>query len=148
MRDFGLRYFGMANDRQGTACVCRDSHSVTHGAFGAMSFGNSTSLVEHVLATSTLIQVKFQNFLIRVDGTVDPCVASKYIVLRIRGVIVMAGRTSCAIEFAGRRHPHSLHGGPDEHLHHGHLGGGPRRPLNLHNFTNKNSNETSSFSCV
>ena len=81
--DFGLKYFGMADERQGivhiigpeqgftlpgTTCVCGDSHTATHGAFGALAFGIGTSEVEHVLATSTLSQVKAENFLIRIDG--------------------------------------------------------------------------------
>jgi len=116
VKDFGLKYFGMADERQGivhiigpeqgftlpgTTCVCGDSHTATHGAFGAMAFGIGTSEVEHVLATSTLPQVKSQNFLIRVDGVLDPGVTSKDIVLHICGVIGTAGGTGCAIEFAG-----------------------------------------------
>ena len=116
MRDFGLKYFGMADERQGivhiigpeqgftlpgTTCVCGDSHTATHGAFGALAFGIGTSEVEHVLATSTLSQVKSQNFLIRIDGTLDQGVTSKDIVLHICGVIGTAGGTGCVIEFAG-----------------------------------------------
>jgi len=116
VKDFGLKYFGMADERQGivhiigpeqgftlpgTTCVCGDSHTATHGAFGALAFGIGTSEVEHVLATSTLPQVKSQNFLIQIDGDLDPGVTSKDIVLHVCGLIGTAGGTGCAIEFAG-----------------------------------------------
>jgi len=116
VKDFGLKYFGMADERQGivhiigpeqgftlpgTTCVCGDSHTATHGAFGSLAFGIGTSEVEHVLATSTLPQVKNKNFLIHVDGVLDPAVTSKDIILHICGVIGTAGGTGCVIEFAG-----------------------------------------------
>ena len=82
----------------GTTCVCGDSHTATHGAFGAMAFSIGTSEVEHVLATSTLPQVKSQNFLIKVDGALDPGVTSKDIALHICGVTGTAGGTGCAIK--------------------------------------------------
>jgi len=113
---FGLKYFGMEDERQGivhiigpeqgftlpgTTCVCGDSHTATHGAFGSLAFGIGTSEVEHVLATSTLPQVKGKNFLISIEGTLDEAVTSKDIILHICGVIGTAGGTGCVIEFAG-----------------------------------------------
>mmetsp|Transcript_3667 Transcript_3667/g.6958 ORF Transcript_3667/g.6958 Transcript_3667/m.6958 type:complete len:782 (+) Transcript_3667:29-2374(+) len=114
--DFGLKYFGMADERQGivhiigpeqgftlpgTTCVCGDSHTATHGAFGALAFGIGTSEVEHVLATSTLGQVKGSNFLIKIEGELTEGVESKDIVLHVCGVIGTAGGTGSVIEFAG-----------------------------------------------
>jgi len=116
VQDFGLKYFGMADERQGivhiigpeqgftlpgTTCVCGDSHTATHGAFGALAFGIGTSEVEHVLATQTLPQTKGKNMLIRVDGQLSPGVTSKDIVLHICGLIGTAGGTGYTIEFGG-----------------------------------------------
>lgn len=116
VKDFGLKYFGMADERQGivhiigpeqgftlpgTTCVCGDSHTATHGAFGALAFGIGTSEVEHVLATSTLSQAKAKNFLIRVDGTLSPGVTSKDVILHVCGLIGTAGGTGSVIEFGG-----------------------------------------------
>jgi len=116
VKDFGLKYFGMEDERQGivhiigpeqgftlpgTTCVCGDSHTATHGAFGSLAFGIGTSEVEHVLATSTLSQVKAQNFLISIDGELNDAVTSKDIILHICGVIGTAGGTGCVIEFGG-----------------------------------------------
>lgn len=103
---FGLKYFGMADERQGivhiigpeqgftlpgTTTVCGDSHTATHGAFGAIAFGIGTSEVEHVLATSTLPQTKARNMLIRIDGPLPAGVTSKDIILHVCGVIGTAG---------------------------------------------------------
>jgi len=116
VEDFGVKYFGMSDKRQGivhiigpeqgftlpgTTCVCGDSHTATHGAFGALAFGIGTSEVEHVLATQTLPQKKAKNMLIRVDGPLAPGVTSKDVVLHVCGRIGTAGGTGCAIEFAG-----------------------------------------------
>ncbi|ORZ04893.1 3-isopropylmalate dehydratase [Absidia repens] len=113
---FGLTYFGMEDDRQGivhvigpeqgftlpgTTVVCGDSHTSTHGAFGALAFGIGTSEVEHVLATQTILQKKSKNMRISVDGTLTPGVTGKDIVLHIIGVIGTAGGTGCVIEFCG-----------------------------------------------
>ncbi|MGL5735394.1 MAG: aconitase family protein, partial [Beijerinckiaceae bacterium] len=90
--DFGVEYFGERDRRQGivhvvgpeqgftlpgTTIVCGDSHTSTHGAFGALAHGIGTSEVEHVLATQTLIQSKAKNMLVRVDGTLPPHVTAK-----------------------------------------------------------------------
>eukprot|EP00529_Nitzschia_sp_RCC80_P017367 CAMPEP_0113494276 /NCGR_PEP_ID=MMETSP0014_2-20120614/29022_1 /TAXON_ID=2857 /ORGANISM="Nitzschia sp." /LENGTH=825 /DNA_ID=CAMNT_0000388161 /DNA_START=246 /DNA_END=2723 /DNA_ORIENTATION=+ /assembly_acc=CAM_ASM_000159 len=116
VQDFDLRYFGMADERQGIVhiigpeqgftlpgcvTVCGDSHTATHGAFGALAFGIGTSEVEHVLATQTLPQTKTKNMLIRVDGDLEDGVTSKDIILHIIGVIGTAGGTGYTIEFAG-----------------------------------------------
>jgi len=114
--DFGVKYFGMEDERQGIVhiigpeqgftlpgctTVCGDSHTATHGAFGALAFGIGTSEVEHVLATQTLTQSKGKNMLIRVDGQLADGVTSKDIVLHVCGVIGTAGGTGYTIEFGG-----------------------------------------------
>jgi 3-isopropylmalate/(R)-2-methylmalate dehydratase large subunit len=81
--------------------VCGDSHTSTHGAFGALAFGIGTSEVEHVLATQTLVQSKGRNMRVTVRGRVAPGITAKDIVLAIIGRIGTAGGTGCAIEFAG-----------------------------------------------
>jgi 3-isopropylmalate/(R)-2-methylmalate dehydratase large subunit len=114
--DFGIRELGMEDPRQGIVhvigpeqgfilpgmtVVCGDSHTSTHGAFGALSFGIGTSEVEHVLATQCLIQRKSKNMLVRVDGTLGHGVTAKDIVLAIIGEIGTAGGTGYVIEFGG-----------------------------------------------
>ena len=114
--DFGLTEFGMDDIRQGIVhvigpeqgatlpgmtVVCGDSHTSTHGAFGALAFGIGTSEVEHVIATQCLLQKKSKNMLVSVDGDVAPGVTAKDIVLRIIGEIGTAGGTGYAIEFGG-----------------------------------------------
>jgi 3-isopropylmalate/(R)-2-methylmalate dehydratase large subunit len=115
-RDFGITEFDMADPRQGIVhvvgpeqgatlpgmtVVCGDSHTSTHGAFGALAFGIGTSEVEHVMATQCLIQKKSKNMRVRVDGTLDPGVTAKDVVLAIIGKIGTAGGTGYALEFAG-----------------------------------------------
>lgn len=85
----------------GMTVVCGDSHTSTHGAFGALAHGIGTSEVEHVMATQCLIQKKMKNMLVSVDGKVGSGVTAKDIVLAIIGEIGTAGGTGCAIEFAG-----------------------------------------------
>jgi len=85
----------------GMTVVCGDSHTATHGAFGALAFGIGTSEVEHVLATQCLIQKKSKTMLIRVDGEVKNGVTGKDIILAIIGKIGTAGGTGYAIEFGG-----------------------------------------------
>ncbi|PID45813.1 MAG: 3-isopropylmalate dehydratase large subunit [Proteobacteria bacterium] len=85
----------------GMTLVCGDSHTSTHGAFGALAHGIGTSEVEHVMATQCLIQKKMKNMLVRVNGKVGPGVTAKDIALAIIGEIGTAGGTGCAIEFAG-----------------------------------------------
>jgi len=85
----------------GMTVVCGDSHTATHGAFGALAHGIGTSEVEHVLATQCLIQKKSKNMLIKVDGKLGAGVTPKDVVLHIIGVIGTAGGTGFAIEFGG-----------------------------------------------
>lgn len=85
----------------GMTVVCGDSHTSTHGAFGALAFGIGTSEVEHVMATQTLLQKKSRNMLVSVDGEVGPGVTAKDIVLAIIGKIGTAGGNGCTIEFGG-----------------------------------------------
>lgn len=116
VKAFKLTYFGMADKRQGivhvvgpeqgftlpgTTVVCGDSHTSTHGAFGALAFGIGTSEVEHVLATQTLINKKSKNMKVQVDGPLPAGVTSKDIVLHIIGKIGTAGGTGSVIEFCG-----------------------------------------------
>ncbi|HET7687873.1 MAG TPA: 3-isopropylmalate dehydratase large subunit, partial [Candidatus Macondimonas sp.] len=85
----------------GTTIVCGDSHTATHGAFGALAFGIGTSEVEHVLATQTLLQKPSRTMLISVDGETAPGITAKDIVLAIIGHIGTAGGTGYTIEFGG-----------------------------------------------
>ena len=85
----------------GTVIVCGDSHTATHGAFGALAFGIGTSEVEHVLATQTLIQKKSKNFRINVNGDLPKGVTAKDVILKIIGTIGTAGGTGYVVEFAG-----------------------------------------------
>src|SRR6478735_1383127 len=115
-REFGITYYDEHDRRQGivhiigpeqgftlpgTTIVCGDSHTSTHGAFGALAHGIGTSEVEHVLATQTLIQQKAKNMLVRVDGQLPPGVTAKDIILAIIGEIGTAGGNGHVIEFAG-----------------------------------------------
>jgi 3-isopropylmalate/(R)-2-methylmalate dehydratase large subunit len=115
-RDFGIEYFNELDKRQGivhvvgpeqgftlpgTTIVCGDSHTSTHGAFGALAHGIGTSEVEHVLATQTLIQNKAKNMLVQVDGVAPKGVGAKDIILAIIGEIGTAGGTGSVIEYAG-----------------------------------------------
>ena len=85
----------------GMTVVCGDSHTSTHGAFGALAHGIGTSEVEHVMATQTLLAKKAKNLLVQVDGTLPRGCTAKDIVLAIIGRIGTAGGTGCTIEFAG-----------------------------------------------
>ena len=113
---FGLEYFDEFDRRQGivhvigpeqgftlpgTTLVCGDSHTATHGAFGALAYGIGTSEVEHVLATQTLIQTKSKNMRAVVDGKLPDGVGAKDIILAIIGEIGTAGGTGYALEYAG-----------------------------------------------
>ena len=115
-REFGIEYYNELDRRQGivhvvgpeqgftlpgTTIVCGDSHTSTHGAFGALAHGIGTSEVEHVLATQTLIQRKAKNMRVRVDGALKEGVTAKDIILAIIGEIGTAGGTGHVIEYAG-----------------------------------------------
>ena len=115
-RDFGVPFYGMNDIRQGIVhvigpeqgftqpgmtIVCGDSHTATHGAFGALAFGIGTSEVEHVLATQTLITTRSKNMRITVEGDLRFGVTAKDLVLAIIGAIGTAGGTGHVIEYAG-----------------------------------------------
>ncbi|MBD8891650.1 3-isopropylmalate dehydratase large subunit [Roseibium litorale] len=115
-REFGIEYYDAFDKRQGVVhivgpeqgftlpgmtIVCGDSHTSTHGAFGALAHGIGTSEVEHVLATQTLIQKKGKNMLVQVDGQLPEGVTAKDIILAIIGEIGTAGGTGYVIEYAG-----------------------------------------------
>ena len=114
--EFGVEFFGMDDVRQGivhiigpeqgltqpgTTIVCGDSHTATHGAFGALAFGIGTSEVEHVLATQTLIQRRAKNMRISVEGALPFGVTAKDVILAVIGQIGTAGGTGHVIEYAG-----------------------------------------------
>lgn len=115
-RDFGIEYFNELDRRQGIVhiigpeqgftlpgmtIVCGDSHTSTHGAFGALAHGIGTSEVEHVLATQTLIQRKAKNMKVTVDGKLPQGVTAKDVILSIIGEIGTAGGTGHVIEYSG-----------------------------------------------
>jgi 3-isopropylmalate dehydratase len=116
VKQFDLTYFALDDARQGivhiigpeqgftlpgSVIVCGDSHTATHGAFGALAFGIGTSEVEHVLATQTIVQRKDKNMRVTVEGKLQLGVTSKDIVLCIIGAIGTAGGNGHVIEFAG-----------------------------------------------
>ena len=115
-KEFGIKLFDMKDKRQGivhiigpeqgftqpgTVIVCGDSHTATHGAFGALAFGIGTSEVEHVLATQTLIQKKSKNLRINVTGKLLTGITAKDVILQTIGRIGTAGGTGMVIEYAG-----------------------------------------------
>ncbi len=114
--EFGIVCLGIHSDRQGVVhvigpelgltqpgmtVVCGDSHTATHGAFGALAFGIGTSEVEHVLATQCLLQRRSQTFQVRVDGGLRPGVSAKDIILALIARIGAGGGTGCVIEYRG-----------------------------------------------
>jgi len=115
-RDFGIHYYPVSDIRQGIVhvigpeqgwtlpgmtIVCGDSHTATHGAFGALAHGIGTSEVEHVLATQTLIQKKSRNMKVEVTGSLGPGVTAKDITLSVIGATGTAGGTGHVIEYCG-----------------------------------------------
>lgn len=115
-RDFGINYYPVSDVRQGIVhivgpeqgwtlpgmtVVCGDSHTATHGAFGALAHGIGTSEVEHVLATQTLIQSKSKNMKVEITGTLAPGVTAKDITLSVIGKTGTAGGTGYVIEYCG-----------------------------------------------
>ncbi len=114
--EFGIRCLGIHSDRQGIVhvigpelgltqpgmtVVCGDSHTATHGAFGALAFGIGTSEVEHVLATQCLLQRKSKTFEVRVDGKLRPGVSAKDIILALISQIGVGGGTGSVFEYTG-----------------------------------------------
>ena len=115
-REFGIRCYGLDSDRQGIVhvigpelgltqpgmtLVCGDSHTATHGAFGALAFGIGTSEVEHVLASQCLLQRPSKTFSVRVDGTLTPGVGAKDVILALIAKIGIGGGTGSVIEYRG-----------------------------------------------
>src|SRR5882672_7099933 len=115
-RDFGIRCYGVHSDRQGIVhvigpelgltqpgmtVVCGDSHTSTHGAFGALAFGIGTSEVEHVLATQCLLQRPSKTFQVKVDGVLKPGVTAKDIILTLLAKIGVGGGTASIFEYQG-----------------------------------------------
>jgi 3-isopropylmalate/(R)-2-methylmalate dehydratase large subunit len=115
-REFGIRCFGFQSENQGIVhvigpeqgltqpgmtVVCGDSHTATHGAFGALAFGIGTSEVEHVLATQCLLQRKSQTYQVKVDGALRPGVGAKDIILALIARIGIGGGTRCVFEYCG-----------------------------------------------
>jgi 3-isopropylmalate/(R)-2-methylmalate dehydratase large subunit len=115
-KDFGIRLFDMNDVRQGIVhvigpelgltqpgmtIVCGDSHTATHGAFGALAFGIGTSEVEHVLATQTLLQYEPKTFELRVDGQLARGVTAKDLILYLIGEITTHGGTGYVLEYTG-----------------------------------------------
>ncbi|MCW5978583.1 MAG: 3-isopropylmalate dehydratase large subunit [Bryobacteraceae bacterium] len=114
--EFGIPCFGFHSDRQGIVhvigpengltqpgmtLVCGDSHTATHGAFGALAFGIGTSEVEHVLATQCLLQRKSKTYKVQVDGSLRPGVSAKDIILALIARIGVGGGTGCVFEYCG-----------------------------------------------
>jgi 3-isopropylmalate/(R)-2-methylmalate dehydratase large subunit len=115
-QDFGIPCYGFQSENQGIVhvmgpeqgltqpgmtVVCGDSHTATHGAFGALAFGIGTSQVEHVLATQCLLQHRSQTYKIEVNGTLKPGVTAKDIILAVIARIGVGGGTGCVFEFCG-----------------------------------------------
>jgi 3-isopropylmalate/(R)-2-methylmalate dehydratase large subunit len=115
-KEFGIPCFGFHSDRQGIVhvigpengltqpgmtVVCGDSHTATHGAFGALAFGIGTSEVEHVLATQCLLQRRSKTFKVQVDGALRPGVTAKDVILALIARIGVGGGTGCVFEYCG-----------------------------------------------
>ena len=115
-REFGIRCFGLNSDQQGIVhvigpeqgltqpgmtVVCGDSHTATHGAFGALAFGIGTSQVEHVLASQCLLQNKSKTYQVLVEGSLKPGVTAKDIILSLIARIGIGGGTGCVFEYCG-----------------------------------------------
>jgi len=115
-KEFGVTLYDLHSDKQGvvhivgpelgitlpgTTIVCGDSHTATHGAFGALAFGIGTSEVEHVLATQCLLQKKPKTFKVEFTGRIKSPVSAKDMILKLIGMIGTAGATGCVIEYCG-----------------------------------------------
>lgn len=115
-QEFGIPYYGFLNEKQGIVhvigpengltqpgmtVVCGDSHTATHGAFGALAFGIGTSEVEHVLATQCLLQRPSKSFAVNVNGALKPGVGAKDIILALIAKIGIGGGTGCVLEYRG-----------------------------------------------
>ncbi len=141
-RQFGIRLYDLDDPQQGVVhvigpelgltrpgmtIVCGDSHTATHGAFGALAFGIGTSEVEHVLATQTLLQSRPKTMELRVEGTLPQGVTAKDLILYLIGQITTDGGTGFVIEYTGQRHPRPQHGRADDGVQHEHRSRRPGR---------------------
>ena len=141
-REFGVPLYSMGSDRQGIVhvigpelgvtqpgmtIVCGDSHTATHGAFGALAFGIGTSEVEHVLATQCLVQTKPRAMRIRYEGDAGFGVTAKDLILATIGQMGVAGAVGHVVEYSGPGDLGALDGGPDDGLQHDDRGRRPRR---------------------
>ena len=145
-RDFGIPLHAFGSDRQGIVhvigpelgltqpgmtIVCGDSHTATHGAFGALAFGIGTSEVEMVLATQCLLQRRPKTYEVRVDGRLEPGVSAKDIILALIARIGIGGGTGPRLRVPRRSHPRALDGAAHDdlqHVHRGRRAGRPDRP--------------------
>ena len=141
--EFGIPIYALGSDKQGIVhvigpelgltqpgmtIVCGDSHTATHGAFGALAFGIGTSEVEMVLATQTLLQRHPLGYEVRVDGQLQPGVTAKDIILALIARIGVGGGTGHVFEYTGVGHPLAVDGRADDDLQHVHRGRRARRP--------------------
>ena len=141
-REFGIPLYGMDSPARGIVhvigpelgltqpgmtIVCGDSHTATHGAFGALAFGIGTSEVEHVLATQCLLQRKPKTFEVRVDGALGPGVAAKDIILALIAKIGVGGGTGHVFEYTGPAIRALCDGRAHDGLQHDHRGRRTRR---------------------
>ena len=141
--EFGVTYFDLASGKQGIVHVvgpeqgitqpgstiaCGDSHTATHGAFGAIAFGIGTTQVRDVLATQTMAMEPLKVRRIKVNGKLRPGVYAKDVILHIIRLLGAKGGIGYAYEYGGELFDNILHGGAHDGLQHGHRG---RRPLRL-----------------
>ena len=140
--EFGIPLYSLGSEHQGIVhvigpelgvtqpgmtIVCGDSHTATHGAFGALAFGIGTSEVEHVLATQCLVQAKPKSMRIRYEGELGFGVTAKDLILATIGQIGVDGAVGHVVEYAGHGDRGALDGGPDDRLQHDDRGRRPRR---------------------
>ena len=140
--EFGIPLYSLGSDRQGIVhvigpelgvtqpgmtIVCGDSHTSTHGAFGALAFGIGTSEVEHVLATQCLVQKRPKTMRISYSGELGPGVTPKDLILATIGRLGTGGMTGYAVEYAGPGDRGARDAGPDDDLQHDDRGRRPRR---------------------
>ena len=142
-KEFGIPCYGFHSDKQGIVhvigpergvtqpgmtVVCGDSHTATHGAFGALAFGIGTSEVEHVLATQCLLQRKSKTYQVLVEGSFETGVSAKDIILNLISRIGIGGGTGCVFEYCGSRHPLAVDGRAHDGLQHVDRSRRARRP--------------------
>ncbi len=141
-KEFGIPCYGFQSEKQGIVhvigpergftqpgmtVVCGDSHTATHGAFGALAFGIGTSEVEHVLATQCLLQRKSKTYQVLVEGQLREGVTAKDIILNLISRIGIGGGTGCMFEYCGSAIRVPLNGRANDGLQHVDRGGGSSR---------------------